>query len=162
MQQVEFDVWTDERGSFFEWFKLPDFEVRQANCSISKRGVLRGIHFAKNPPGQKKYVMCTRGSVMDVVVDLDEESSTFGKWESIILDSKYPTALLIPNEIGHSFLALEDDTQVVYLCDQPYNPKNEFGINPLDSTIDITWPKDIEFIISAKDASAPSFENLFR
>jgi dTDP-4-dehydrorhamnose 3,5-epimerase len=66
----------------------------------------------------------------------------------------------IPNGIGHAFMALEDNTTIVYLCDQRYNPSGEFEIHPLDTTIAITWPKDIEPLISPKDLAAPSFSEV--
>ena len=159
---------SDSRGLFFEWFQDSTFEkysggefkIAQANCSVSNKGVIRGIHFAKFPPGQSKYVTCLAGKVFDVVVDLRKGSPTFGKWDSVVLDSAEPSALFIPSGIGHGFMALEDNTSFVYLCDQRYNPNNEFDISPFDQTIGIEWPKNIDAIVSKKDQEGKSFEDL--
>ncbi|MCX6416719.1 MAG: dTDP-4-dehydrorhamnose 3,5-epimerase [Actinobacteria bacterium] len=158
-------VFADDRGYFFEWFQDStfreaagnDFNLAQANCSVSAKGTLRGIHFAAVPPGQRKYVACLTGRVMDVVVDLRKSSPTFGKWNSEILSAENHKVMSIPNGVGHAFMALDDFTTVVYLCDQRYNPSNEYEINPLDIQLGIDWPADIEPILAAKDAGAPMF-----
>lgn len=162
-------IFSDSRGDFFEWFQESTFQnatgqkfdLVQANCSISKKGVIRGIHSAKVPPGQAKYVTCFSGSVLDVMVDLRKGSPTFGAWESIEINSREPRVVYLPNGIGHAFMALEDNSIFAYLCDQKYNPENEFAINPFDETLNIDWPKTIEKIVSEKDATALSFEESF-
>jgi dTDP-4-dehydrorhamnose 3,5-epimerase len=93
--------------------------------------------------------------VLDVVVDLRPDSETFGKWDSVILDANEPKAVFIPSGIGHAFMALEDNSIFVYLCDQRYNPNNEYEINPMDSTINISWPNGITPVLSKKDKAAP-------
>lgn len=158
----------DDRGTFFEWFQDTtflentgqNFSLAQANCSISQKGVVRGIHYADIPPGQAKYVTCVSGSVLDVLVDLRIGSPTFGKWESVHLEMKERKVVYLPSGVGHAFMALEDNTTVVYLCDQRYNPTNEHDIHPLDPTIGIEWPEGIEPLLSVKDAAAPSFESI--
>jgi len=162
------EVHSDSRGDFYEWFQdstfefqtKQKFEIAQANVSNSNKGVIRGIHFAKNPPGQAKYVTCVSGYVMDVVVDLRRDSKTFGKWDSVILSANEPRAVFIPSGIGHAFMALEDNSTFVYLCDQRYNPTNEFEINPMDEAINIIWPDGITPILSEKDKAAPSLDSL--
>jgi dTDP-4-dehydrorhamnose 3,5-epimerase len=157
----------DDRGVFLEWFRLERFaasvghslRLAQANCSVSSRGTLRGIHYADVPPGQAKYVTCTGGSVLDVVVDIRVGSPTFGAWQGVLLDTKDRKAVYIGEGLGHAFLALEDDSTVVYLCSESYNPVGEREINPLDPAIGIDWPlADIDGApkLSAKDAAAPS------
>ncbi len=161
-------IFHDDRGHFLEWFQDStfreqtgtDFHIAQANYSVSKAGVIRGIHFAKNPPGQAKYVTCLTGSVFDVVVDLRRGSPTFGKWDSITIDSRNPMAVYIPSGIGHAFMALEEDSTFIYLCDQRYNPSNEFDISPFDKSIGIDWPKNIAAFLSSKDKNGSSFEEL--
>ena len=153
----------DERGVFFEWFQDSTFEefsgdkfnLAQANCSISQKGTLRGIHCADVPPGQRKYITCVAGSALDVLVDFRIGSPTFGKWHSVVLDTKDRRVVCVPNGVGHGFMALEDNTSIVYLCDQRYNPAAEFEVNPLDPQIGIQWPKDIVPLLSPKDESAP-------
>jgi dTDP-4-dehydrorhamnose 3,5-epimerase len=154
---------SDDRGTFFEWFQDStfleesgeSFNLAQANCSISSKGTLRGIHYADVPPGQRKYVTCLTGSAMDVLVDLRIGSPTFGEWRSIHLDTKGRVVVSIPNGVGHSFMALEENTSIVYLCDQRYNPKSEREINPLDPAIGIAWPSELEPVLSEKDSVAP-------
>jgi len=159
---------SDERGVFFEWFQDStfreyagdDFSLAQANCSVSQKGVLRGIHYANVPPGQRKYVTCFSGSALDVLVDLRPSSPTFGQWRSIELNSSDCKVVSIPNGVGHAFMALEDNTTIVYLCDERYNPAGELEIHPLDPTIAITWPTHITPLISPKDAAAPLFSEI--
>jgi dTDP-4-dehydrorhamnose 3,5-epimerase len=157
----------DDRGSFLEWFKDSTFDeaaghrfsLAQANCSVSARGVLRGIHFADVPPSQSKYVTCVKGSVLDVVVDIRVGSPTFGAWEAVQLDDRSRRTVYLSEGLGHSFLSLEDGSTVVYLCSQPYAPDREHEVNPLDPGIGIDWPlprHDLE--LSAKDLAAPSLE----
>lgn len=162
----------DDRGVFLEWFKSPvlaeaighAFDLQQANCSVSAAGSLRGIHFADVPPGQAKYVTCLTGSVYDVVVDIRVGSSTFGAWDAVLLDPHDRRAVYVPEGVGHAFLALEDDSTVVYLCSSGYAPGREHGVNPLDSTVGVTWPTTapdgttLALLISEKDLAAPSLE----
>jgi dTDP-4-dehydrorhamnose 3,5-epimerase len=154
----------DSRGSFLEWFKLAELgedlghpmEVAQANCSVSRRGVIRGIHFSDVPPGQAKYVTCASGAIMDVVVDLRAGSPGFGRWAAVRLDDENRRALYIAEGLGHAFAALADQATVLYLCSTPYAPGREHGVHPLDPAIGISWPKGLETILSDKDAEAPS------
>jgi len=154
----------DERGRFLEWFKDVAFveavghrlDLAQANCSVSSRGVLRGIHYADVPPGQAKYVTCVRGAVLDVAVDIRVGSPTFGNWDSVLLDTVDRRAIYLPEGLGHAFLALEDDSTVVYLCSTGYAPEREHEIHPLDPAIGIEWPLDVAPVLSPKDAAAPT------
>ncbi|MCK2214707.1 dTDP-4-dehydrorhamnose 3,5-epimerase [Actinomadura sp. ATCC 31491] len=153
-------VHTDPRGAFLEAFRaagLPHrLDVAQVNCSVSRAGVLRGVHFADVPPGQAKYVTCASGAVLDVVVDLRAGSPGFGRWESAVLDDRTRRAVLIAEGLGHAFMALSEQATVVYLCSQPYNPGGEHGVHPLDPALGIAWPAGLEPVLSDKDAAAPS------
>jgi dTDP-4-dehydrorhamnose 3,5-epimerase len=153
-------VHADPRGRFLEAFRaagLPHpLPVAQVNRSVSRAGVLRGVHFAEVPPGQAKYVMCVTGRVMDVVVDIRVGSPTFGRWESVVLDGAAGDAVLIAEGLGHAFMALSEESMVVYLCSEPYNPSREHGIHPLDPALGIAWPADLEPLLSDRDAAAPS------
>ena len=131
----------DARGAFFEWFTDPEFtalaghrfDLRQANCSVSAAGVLRGVHFAQLPPSQAKYVTCLRGAVFDVVVDIRVGSPTFGRWDSVTARRPRRTGPIYMSEgLGHAFLALEDDSTVTYLCSAGYDPAREHTVNALD------------------------------
>lgn len=158
-------VHTDARGDFFEWFTDPEFtafaghrfDLRQANCSVSQAGVLRGVHFAQMPPGQAKYVTCVRGAVFDVVVDIRVGSPTFGRWDAVTLDETTRKSVYLAEGLGHAFLALEDNSTVTYLCSAGYDPAREHAVNALDPALDIAWPMPAAtLILSERDRAAPS------
>ena len=154
----------DPRGVFLEWFKGSVVEgavghrlgLAQANHSVSSKGTLRGIHFADVPPGQAKYVYCTRGAVLDVIVDIRVGSPTFGVSDAVRLDDEDRRGVYLAEGLGHAFMALTDDANVTYLCSEPYNPTGEHGTHPLDPALDLPWPADIEPLLSDKDAAAPT------
>ena len=160
----------DSRGMFYEWINERGFsafaghrlDVRQANCSVSAAGVLRGIHFAQVPPSQAKYVTCVYGSVYDVVVDIRVGSPTFGKWDAVLLDDKDRKTIYISEGLGHGFLALQDNSTVMYLCSEEYNPQREHTICATDPTLGIDWPlvDGVAPSLSDRDAAAPSFEEV--
>jgi dTDP-4-dehydrorhamnose 3,5-epimerase len=165
-------VHKDDRGSFAETFRGAEFaadlgyrlDVAQANCSVSRRGVIRGIHYADVPPGQAKYVTCVAGAILDVVVDLRADSPSFGKWEAVRLDADSHRAVFLAEGLGHAFTALTDGATALYLCSTPYAPGREHGVHPLDPAIGIAWPTDDgwEPVLSDKDAAAPTLEQALR
>ncbi len=166
-------VLRDDRGAFLEAFRGSEFaadlgyrlEVAQVNCSVSRRGVIRGIHYADVPPGQAKYVSCVRGAVLDVVVDLRAGSPGFGKWEAVRLDDDSRRAVFLAEGLGHGFMALTDEATVLYLCSTPYAPGREHGVNPLDPAIGIGWEvADLADgpVLSEKDAAAPALDEALR
>ncbi|WP_175953472.1 dTDP-4-dehydrorhamnose 3,5-epimerase family protein [Schaalia sp. Marseille-Q2122] len=162
----------DSRGLFMEMFKANEFEehlgrsldLQQVNCSVSAAGVIRGIHFAQIPPSQAKYVMCPKGAVLDVVVDIRVGSPTYGQWDTVLLDDVDRRAIFLSEGLGHAFCSLEDGSTVTYLCSAGYNPGREFGVNPLCSTIGVEWPtvgrngEPLEQQFSEKDTLAPGLE----
>lgn len=162
----------DSRGHFQENFKLSsldkelclDFEVKQVNQSTSAKGVIRGIHFADNPPGQAKYVSCLKGAIWDVVVDLRTESPTFGKWEGVEVSAENGKSVLIAEGLGHGFLSLGEGSVVSYLCSEEYNPTTERQINPLDEDLAIDFSGFgskfgvEEFLLSDQDKKARGFQ----
>ncbi|SPM32786.1 dTDP-4-dehydrorhamnose 3,5-epimerase or related enzyme [Mycobacterium rhizamassiliense] len=160
----------DSRGMFFEWltdrgftsFAGHSLDVRQANCSVSSAGVLRGLHFAQVPPSQAKYVTCVRGAVFDVVVDIRLGSPTFGQWDSVLLDDSDRRTMYISEGLGHGFLALQDDSTVMYLCSAEYNPEREHTICATDPALGIDWPlvDGAPPTLSDRDAVAPSFADV--
>ena len=164
---IEATTYPDNRGLFREWFtddlgentELPRFEVKQANTSISTKGVIRGIHYSSSVYGQSKIVTCTFGSILDVIVDVREDSKTFGKFITVELNANDGFAIFIESGLGHAFQALDENVAVTYLLNKKYNPKMEFGINPLDNEIGINW-KSIEVIVSERDRNSPSFSEL--
>src|SRR5262249_10593563 len=109
-------IYQDTRGDFLEWFRAAEvtgdlghaMDIAQANCSVSRRGVTRGIHFADVPPGQAKYVTCVRGAIFDAVVDLRVGSPTFARWQAVKLDDEGRLALYLAEGLGHAFMALTE------------------------------------------------------
>ncbi len=159
-------VYQDDRGCFMEWFRAGELsgslgywpEIAQANCSVSRRGVIRGVHFASVPPGQAKYVTCVSGAVLDVIVDVRVGSPSYGRWEGVRLDDASRRAVFLSEGLGHAFIALSDEATVIYLCSTPYSPGREHGVHPLDPDIGIEWPANTEPVLSGKDAAAPTLE----
>lgn len=161
----------DGRGMFLEGFKASEFEkatgrafdLRQVNCSVSAAGVLRGIHYTEDPPGQAKYVTCVRGAFLDVVVDLRPGSPTYGRWDSVLLDDVDRRSMFLSEGLGHAILSLEDDSTVTYLCSLEYTPEFDRDIDAFDPRLGIDWPtvgrdgRPLTFIRSAKDTAAPPF-----
>jgi dTDP-4-dehydrorhamnose 3,5-epimerase len=158
-------VHRDDRGTFTEWFTESAFgamtghrfDLRQANCSVSAAGVLRGLHFAQLPPGQAKYVTCVRGAVFDVVVDIRVGSPTYGCWDSVLLDDVDHRSTYISEGLAHGFVAMQDQSTVMYLCSTPYAPQREHTIAATDPAIGIEWPLPAaQLLLSGRDATAPS------
>ena len=155
---------TDDRGVFLEWYRFDvlgeaighPLDLRQANTSVSRRGAVRGIHFADVPRGQAKYVTVSRGAVLDFVVDIRVGSPTFGEWDSVLLDTVDRRAVYVAEGLGHCFVALEDDSTVSYLVSDVYQPQREHGINPLDPDVGLVFPLETgELLLSTKDTDAP-------
>jgi dTDP-4-dehydrorhamnose 3,5-epimerase len=156
---------TDDRGVFLEWYRFDEIQeavghplgLRQANMSVSKRGVVRGIHFADVPRGQAKHVKAVSGAVLDFIVDIRVGSPTFGQWDSVRLDTETHRAVYISEGLGHCFVALTDDAAVTYLVSDVYNPSGEHGIDPLDPEIGLVFPEEAgEPLLSPKDLAAPT------
>lgn len=157
--------WDDSRGTFLEWYRFDKLEavagrpldLRQANTSVSKRGVVRGIHFADTPPGQAKYVTVPHGAIIDYIVDLRVGSPTFGSWVSVRVDDVARNAVFLEEGLGHAFVALADDTVVSYLVSEVYSPQGEHGVTPFDPEIGLVFPAEAgEPIVSDKDRDAPT------
>ena len=154
----------DDRGVFLEYFTSRALQqavghglrLEQANCSVSTRGTLRGIHYADVPPSQAKYVTCVAGAGLDVVVDIRVGSPTFGQWDAVRLDERDRRAVYVAEGLGHAFMALSDNATLLYLCSASYNREREHGINPLDADLAINWPSEVEPLLSPKDAAAPT------
>ena len=131
----------------------------QDNQSISKKGTLRGFHLQKGEHAQAKLVRVIKGEVMDVVVDLREDSETFGETFSIILNEQNNHQLFVPRGFGHAFITISDEAIFAYKCDNYYNKASEAGIIYSDETLNIDWhlPKE-QLILSEKDQELPTFE----
>ena len=163
---VEPQVFGDDRGYFFESYKKSDFdnnglvyEFVQDNQSKSKKGVLRGLHYQKRHP-QAKLVRVLDGEVFDVAVDLRKGSPTYGKWFGTILSEKNKKMMLIPRGFAHGFLVLSDVAVFLYKCDEIYHPEDEEGIIWDDPTIAVKWPLTDNLILSEKDKTNKTFQEL--
>lgn len=164
-------IFKDLRGSFHEAFRRDrtfeetgfDFEVKQVNTSVSEKGVIRGVHLKKYPPGQAKLVSVTNGKIIDVAIDLRKDSPTFGDYQAFELSADNSKSLLLGYGIGHAFLSVQDDTRVSYLCDSIFEPEIELAINPLQASIDwqeLAEPFDVEtFVISERDKTSPALSD---
>ncbi len=165
---VEPTVFGDDRGYFMETYQYNDFcaggiDVKfvQDNQSMSKKGVLRGLHFQKQYP-QSKLVRVIRGEVYDVAVDLRRASPTYGKYIGAILSAENKRQFFIPKGFAHGFVVLSDEAEFVYKVDDFYHPNDEGGLAWNDPDIGIDWPisPDMELILSDKDKVNPSFKEL--
>lgn len=160
---VEPTVYGDHRGWFMETYSTKyfkeagiDIKFEQDNQSFSaSKGTVRGLHFQLNPKSQTKLVRCTRGSLFDVAVDIRQGSPTFGQWFGIELSAENKKQLFIPKGFAHGFMALTDNVEIQYKCDEFYAPECDGGIRWNDPEIGIVWPMDIQPILSAKDEAAP-------
>jgi len=161
------NIFRDARGLFFETYNQRLFEKTtgitvnfvQDNQSISKRGVLRGLHFQTGNRAQAKLVRAVKGKVLDIVVDIRKQSETFGKTFSIVLDDEEQLQLFVPRGFAHGFITLSELSIFAYKCDNFYDKESESGIIYNDATLALDWhlPKE-EFIISEKDLELPTFE----
>lgn len=159
--EVSGRAFKDERGYFTEifadraWADAGFVEVFvQDNLSVSSKGTLRGMHYQIEPHGQGKFVRVLNGSVYDVAVDLRRGSPTFGKWVGRTLSAENLVGLWVPVGFAHGFIALEDDSLVLYKCTSLYEPASERSLAYNDSDVGIDWPM-APAIISEKDAAAP-------
>ena len=152
-------VFGDERGYFMETYQKQDFveagitcEFVQDNQSMSRKGVLRGLHFQIQYP-QDKLVRVIRGEVFDVAVDLRQGSPTFGQWYGQILSEENNKQFFIPKNFAHGFLVLSDVAEFTYKCSDFYHPNDEGGLAFNDPEIGVKWPfpEDTELILSEKD-----------
>jgi dTDP-4-dehydrorhamnose 3,5-epimerase len=158
------DVYSDERGYFFEAYNKAAFEAAgidadfvQDNESCSAKGVLRGMHMQKEPHSQGKLVRVTSGAVLDVAVDLRKDSPTYGQWSSIVLSGENKLMYWIPAGFAHGFLTLEDKTVFAYKCSGLYNKSAEVSIKWNDPDLNIEWGVENP-ILSEKDKRAGSFK----
>tara|TARA_A100001037_G_C14989893_1_gene562079 strand:- start:312 stop:863 length:552 start_codon:yes stop_codon:yes gene_type:complete len=160
------EVFEDDRGYFYESFSKKIFEdylgskvdFCQENESKSGLGILRGLHFQKEPYAQAKLVRVTNGKVLDVAVDLRSNSTTFGQHISIELSSKNKKQLFIPRGFAHGFLSLEENTIFSYKVDNYYSAEHDSGIIYNDNNLNINWGNYNNPIISKKDLSLPLFK----
>ena len=162
---VEPTSFVDSRGYFFENYNESifnengiDVKFIQDNISYSKKNVLRGLHFQKDPKAQTKFVTVLYGEIFDVVVDLRKDSRTYGRWISENLSDKNHKSLYVPKGFAHGFCVLSNEAIVLYKVDHEYSPEHESGIIWNDSDLKISWPV-LDPIISKKDQELPLLKN---
>jgi dTDP-4-dehydrorhamnose 3,5-epimerase len=166
---VERELRGDARGFLVRLFcaeelasagwRLPIAQINHT-CTV-RRGTVRGMHFQHPPHAEMKLVMCVRGSVWDVAVDLRAGSSTFLRWHSEVLSADNRRALLIPEGCAHGFQALTDDCELIYLHSAAYAPGSESALNALDPRLAIAWPEKVAER-SARDQDHPMVGNDFQ
>lgn len=166
LQVIEPKVFGDARGYFKEIYQYESFKEAgitahfvQDNQSMSKKGVLRGLHFQRNYP-QGKLVRVLKGEVFDVAVDLRDHSKTYGQWHGVILSEENNKMFYVPEGFAHGFLVLSDEAIFSYKCTDLYHPEDEGGLMWNDPAIGIEWPTEgiEEILISEKDKLYDSFE----
>lgn len=162
---VQAQSFQDDRGFFLESFKESVFtnngintKFVQDNFSHSIKGVLRGMHYQKNPKAQAKLVTALRGEIFDVAVDMRKDSPTYGKWIGEILSEKNHQLLYVPEGFAHGFCVLSKEADVLYKTNCEYSPEHEKGIIWNDPNVNISWPID-KPILLAKDSSLPILKN---
>ncbi|MDG1720094.1 MAG: dTDP-4-dehydrorhamnose 3,5-epimerase [Bacteroidia bacterium] len=158
-------IYGDERGHFFESYREDSMKSHgiasnfvQDNQSLSSKGILRGLHFQREPYSQGKLVRVIKGSILDVAVDIRHKSPTYGHHFSIELNEENKTMFYIPSGFAHGFLTLEDNTVFAYKCTNYYNKVSEGSILWNSKSLNINWGIDNP-ILSAKDLIAPDFED---
>lgn len=158
---IEPKVFGDARGYFFESFserefqeKVGDIHFVQDNESMSKYGVMRGLHFQRPPYAQSKLVRCVKGQVVDVAVDIRKGSPTYGQHVAVLLTEENHRQFFIPQGFAHGFAVLSEIAVFQYKCDNFYHPEVDGGISILDETLGIDWGLPLESaLVSEKDAN---------
>ena len=156
-------VFGDARGYFFESYSKREFEEKvgkvdfvQDNESMSKKGVMRGLHFQRPPFSQSKLVRCVKGSVLDVAVDIRKGSPTYGKHVAVELTEDNHLQFFIPKGFAHGFVVLSDVAVFQYKCDNFYHPEADGGISIPDDSLGIDWKISTQnAILSEKDTKHP-------
>ncbi len=156
----------DDRGFFARAWCQKEFEqhglvsnLAQCNLSYNKsRGTLRGMHYQKKPCEETKLVRCTTGAIIDVIIDIRPESSTFSQWLSVELSANNRTMLYVPQGFAHGYVTLVDDAEVFYQVSEFYTPGVEGGIRWNDPFFQINWPLTENLVVSDKDNSWPAYE----
>jgi dTDP-4-dehydrorhamnose 3,5-epimerase len=163
---IEPAVFKDDRGHFLEAFRKEmfrqkglEFDFVQDNISTSTRGTLRGLHYQKPPHSQAKLVLSIAGEILDVAVDLRQNSPTFGKCYSAILNSQNRKMMLVPAGFAHGFLVLSETATVFYKCSNYYNRASERGVRWNDPALSIDWKTESP-ILSEKDQSQPLLKDI--
>jgi len=160
---IEIDKKSDDRGFFARTWCKNEFEAQglstkfvQVNLAFNeKKGILRGMHYQRNPYEEVKLVRCTRGALYDVIIDIRKDSPTYKQWIGIELTQDNYRMLYIPEGFAHGYQTLQDHTEIIYQVSQFYTPNAEGGVRWDDPTVNIVWPETEERNISSKDQMWP-------
>lgn len=163
---VTMEPHSDDRGFFGRAFDVAEFaehgmtaDVAQCNIAFTRRaGTVRGLHLSLPGHPEAKFVRCTRGAIVDVVVDVRPDSSTYLKHVAVELTADNRAALYIPPHLAHAYQTLTDDTEVLYMVSVPYRAGAEVGYRADDPAFGVSWPIPVS-AVSAKDASWPLFDH---
>jgi dTDP-4-dehydrorhamnose 3,5-epimerase len=163
---IELEKREDERGFFARYYCKEEFLKHdlesnwvQVNNSLSKNtGTLRGLHFQQSPHSEVKLIRCIKGSIWDVIVDIRLNSPTYGKWFAAELTSENRKMMYVPKGFAHGFISLEDDSEILYMVSESYNPAFERTLKWDDSFHGIHWPMS-PTVISDKDKAAKNWDN---
>ncbi len=166
---IEPDVYGDNRGWFMETYNEEKFKELGIDCKFVQdnmsysaiKGTLRGLHYQREPYCQAKLVRCTKGTVIDVAVDVRKGSPTYGEWVSVELSEENKKMFFMPHGMAHGFLTITDEVEFQYKVDNLYNKESEGGIKYDDPTVNVDWGsllKGIKPILSAKDEILPTIE----
>lgn len=164
---IEPELKTDERGYFARIFATEElakeglsFDVAQANISLTKkRGMVRGMHFQREPKSEGRIVQCVKGAMFDVAVDLRKNSKTFGSWVAEELTDENKLMLFIPKGFAHGFQALTDNCEVEYFMSELYSPEHAAGVRFDDPQIGVVWPLTVT-LVSDRDKNLPLLRDL--
>ncbi len=156
------DVFSDNRGWFMETYSYERYKeygidvvfVQDNRSRTEKKGIVRGLHFQKKPKAQSKLVTCTRGKLLDVVVDIRRNSPTYKEWVSVELSEANKYQLFVPQGFAHGFVSLEDETEILYKVDDFYSKEYDRSIRFDDPEIAVDWQVENP-ILSDKDMEAP-------
>ena len=164
---IEADVYGDNRGWFMETYNEEKFKELGIDCTFVQdnmsysaiKGTLRGLHYQREPYCQAKLVRCTKGTVIDVAVDVRKGSPTYGEWVSVELSEENKRMFFMPHGMAHGFLTITDEVEFQYKVDNLYNKESEGGIKYDDPTVNVDWGSllnGIKPILSAKDEILPT------
>jgi len=156
----------DNRGFFARTFCVEEFAARELETNFpqhsisfsARKGTLRGMHYQREPHGEAKLVRCIQGSILDVIIDIRPDSTTYRRWQKFELSSANGHQLYVPRGFAHGFQTLSDNVEVHYLISTPYHPELARGIRYDDPAFGISWPHSVTEI-SEKDLRWPDFSN---
>lgn len=162
---IEIDRIGDERGFFGRQWCQNEMtkmglkaDIAQVNTSLNKeKGTLRGLHYQKFPFQETKLIRCIRGRIFDVIVDLRPDSATFKQWFGLELTQDNYKMLYAPDNFAHGFITLKDNSEILYLVSQFYQPEAEAGLRWDDPQFSIHWPGSVQ-VMSDKDRNRPDFD----